>query len=72
MQKYLNKIICGDCIEVMKKLPGNSVDLVVTSPPYADNRKNTYGGISPDKYVEWFLLRSVEILRILKTPGRLF
>ena len=69
MQKYLNKIICGDCVNVMKKLPHNCVDLVVTSPPYADNRKNTYGGISPDKYVEWFLPISVEILRVLKDAG---
>jgi site-specific DNA-methyltransferase (adenine-specific)/site-specific DNA-methyltransferase (cytosine-N4-specific) len=53
----------------MKKLPENYVDLIVTSPPYADNRKNTYGGISPDKYVEWFMPVSYEILRILKNTG---
>lgn len=45
-------VILGDCLDVLKSLPSNSVDLIVTSPPYADQRKGTYGGISPDKYVE--------------------
>jgi modification methylase len=38
---YLNTIICADCLEAMKKMPSNSVDLVVTSPPY--NLKNSTG-----------------------------
>jgi modification methylase len=38
---FLNKIICGDSIEVMRQIPDNSVDLVVTSPPY--NLKNSTG-----------------------------
>ena len=33
----------------------NTIDLIITSPPYADQRKSTYGGISTDQYVEWFL-----------------
>jgi len=45
----------GDCKEQLKFLPDNSVDLVVTSTPYADHRKSKYGGIQPDKYVKWFL-----------------
>lgn len=59
----------GDCREVLKELPDNSVDLIFTSPPYADQRKNTYGGIRPDKYVEWFLPASQEMLRVLKPTG---
>src|SRR5215213_5518045 len=59
----------GDSVEQLKKLPDNSVDLIVTSPPYADQRKNTYGGIHPDKYVEWFLPVSKELLRVLKPTG---
>lgn len=35
----------GDSQEVLKELPDNSVDLIFTSPPYADQRKSTYGGI---------------------------
>jgi site-specific DNA-methyltransferase (adenine-specific) len=45
-------LILGDCVEKLKDLKGESVDLIVTSPPYSDCRKNTYGGIHPDKYVE--------------------
>jgi len=48
-------LFLGDSKEMLKKLQDNSVDLVVTSPPYADQRKGTYGGIHPDKYVDWFL-----------------
>lgn len=62
-------IILGDCKEKLKLLDNNSVDLIVTSPPYADQRKNTYGGIRPDKYVEWFLPISEQLLRVLKPTG---
>lgn len=34
IDKYLNKITCGDCYELIKELPDNSVDLIVTDPPY--------------------------------------
>ncbi len=59
----------GDCKEVMMELLDNSVDLIFTSPPYADQRKNTYGGIHPDEYVAWFLPISIELLRVLKPTG---
>lgn len=59
----------GDSKEQLKFLPDNSVDLIVTSPPYADQRKSTYGGIHPDKYVEWFLPISEQLLRVLKPTG---
>ncbi len=59
----------GDSKEELKKLCDNSVDLIVTSPPYADQRKETYGGIHPDRYVEWFLPVSKELLRVLKPTG---
>ncbi|MCU0433848.1 MAG: site-specific DNA-methyltransferase [Bacteroidia bacterium] len=62
-------IFLGDCKEKLKLIPDNSVDLIITSPPYADQRKSTYGGIHPDKYVEWFLPISGELLRVLKPTG---
>ena len=62
-------MIQGDCLEVLKDFPDNSVDLIFTSPPYADQRKNTYGGIEPDKYVDWFLPISAQLLRVLKPTG---
>lgn len=62
-------IYLGDSKDQLKLLPDNSVDLVITSPPYADQRKNTYGGIRHDKYVEWFLPISEQLLRVLKPTG---
>ncbi|MFZ3015821.1 MAG: site-specific DNA-methyltransferase [Minisyncoccia bacterium] len=58
-----------DCLDVLKSLPDNSIDLIVTSPPYADQRTKTYGGIKADKYVEWFLPITKELLRVLKPKG---
>lgn len=69
MLPYYNKIICGDCEEVLKNLPDNSIDLIFTSPPYADQRNNTYGGIKPDHYVSWFMPKADQFLRILKPSG---
>lgn len=63
------KLALGDCREILKNLKDNSIDLIFTSPPYADSRKRTYGGVSPDDYVEWFLPISKELLRVLKTDG---
>jgi len=63
------QLYLGDCKEILTQLPNNSVDLIFTSPPYADQRKNTYGGIHPDKYVKWFLPIAKELLRVLKPTG---
>ncbi len=63
------ELYLGDCRKILKDLPDNSVDLIFTSPPYADQRKNTYGGIPPDKYVAWFLPITSELLRVLKPTG---
>ncbi len=62
-------IYLGDSKEQLKLLLNDSVDLIVTSPPYADQRNSTYGGISHDKYVEWFLPISEQLLRVLKPTG---
>lgn len=62
-------IYAGDCKDVLGTLPENHVDLVVTSLPYADRRLSTYGGTAPEKYVEWFLPRSEQFLRVLKPSG---
>jgi site-specific DNA-methyltransferase (adenine-specific)/site-specific DNA-methyltransferase (cytosine-N4-specific) len=67
--EIIANLILGDCKEELKKLEDDSIDLIVTSPPYADQRKNTYGGIHPNKYVEWFLPISKELLRVLKPTG---
>ncbi|HEY85287.1 MAG TPA: site-specific DNA-methyltransferase [Chloroflexi bacterium] len=65
----VNQIIQGDCLDVLQQFPDNSIDFIFTSPPYADQRKKTYGGVKPDEYVGWFLPRSEQFLRVLKPTG---
>lgn len=69
MKSQNTTIILGDCLEQLRKIPENSVDLILTSPPYADQRKNTYGGIHPNKYVDWFSPIASELKRVLKPSG---
>ena len=67
--KLKTNLYLGDCRSELKKISDNSVDLIVTSPPYADQRQATYGGVNVDEYVEWFLPVSNELLRVLKPTG---
>lgn len=69
IDEFLDKVFQGDCLKILPQIPKASVDLIVTSPPYADNRKHTYGGIPPEDYVEWFLPISQELYRVLKADG---
>lgn len=63
------EILQGDCLDVLSRQKADSIDLIVTSPPYADSRKGTYGGIHPDKYVDWFLARAEQFFHVLKPTG---
>ena len=63
-------VICGDSRDVLRRFKGQ-VDLIVTSPPYADARKRHYAGIHPDKYVEWFLTFHQPFFDALKPSGSL-
>ena len=65
----VNRLFLGSSMEVLKDFPNGSVNLIVTSPPYADQRKNTYGGIQPEDYVDWFLPISEQLKRVLKDDG---
>lgn len=65
----LDTIVQGDCEEVLRSFPDNSIDLIFTSPPYADQRRHAYGGVSPDDYVAWFLPKAQQLLRVLKPTG---
>jgi site-specific DNA-methyltransferase (cytosine-N4-specific) len=59
----------GDSLELLKSLPSSSVNLVVTSPPYALHFKKAYGNEHKDHYVEWFLPFAKEIQRVLTEDG---
>ena len=67
-----NILFNGDASIILadfEKFPDNSVNLIVTSPPYADKRKNSYKGVPSAKYVEWFLPITEQLFRILKDNG---
>ncbi len=65
----ISEIRQGDCLDVLPMQDNASIDLIFTSPPYADRRQHTYGGIKPENYVDWFLPRSEQFLRVLKPSG---
>lgn len=71
IKNFTNSFLVGDCEAIMKEMPARSVDLVVTSPPYADQRDygNSTASIDPEQYVAWFLPKAKQIYRILKTDG---
>ena len=67
------RILEGDCLTVLRRgdVEAESVHLVVTSPPYAMARADSYGGIPADEYAAWFLPRAAEFVRILAPDGSL-
>ena len=69
MKQIKTDLYLGDCLDVLADFGDDSFDLIMTSPPYADRRSKTYGGISPDAYVDWFMPRAEEFLRVLKPSG---
>lgn len=69
MKRPAANLLLGDCGSVLSGIQDNSIDLIVTSPPYTDRRADTYGGIKPKEYVEWFTPKSEEFLRVLKPTG---
>src|SRR4030067_3496716 len=68
----LDRIYTGDSKKLLRDsgvIRSGSIDLVITSPPYGRKRKHAYGGVQPEKYVEWFLPISEQLLRVLKPTG---
>lgn len=63
------EILLGDCLSVLKGFQNNTIDLIVTSPPYADQRAKTYGGIRPEDYTNWFMPIANELQRVLRPTG---
>ena len=64
-------IMQGDCCDLMAEMPSDIIDLIVTSPPYADQRASTYGGTDPNHYIDWFVPIADEMQRVLKPTGSL-
>ncbi|MDT7540580.1 MAG: hypothetical protein QOE33_484 [Acidobacteriota bacterium] len=72
--KSLNRIVCGDALKVLRRLPAESIDCVITSPPYWSLRDYGVEGqhgleASPDEYIERLCAVFDEIKRVLKPRG---
>ena len=65
----VDQVVPGDALEILPTIASHSVDLVVTSPPYADNRKATYEGWPTTEYVQKLLPIIDELARVLKPDG---
>ena len=65
----LGRAYLSDSLELMRQIPDCSVNLVLTSPPYALHFKKEYGNASKTDYVAWMLPFAREIMRILKDDG---
>ena len=74
IDKYINKIIKGDCLELLKKIPDNSVDMTFADPPF--NLKKKYNGYKDSlefkEYIEWCDEWIGEMVRITKPTGSIF
>ncbi len=65
----LGAAILGDSMQMLRSIKTSSVDLVMTSPPFALTRKKEYGNEPVERYLEWFTPFCLEIKRILKPTG---
>lgn len=74
LDKYINKIIKGDCLELLKRIPDNSVDMTFADPPF--NLKKKYNGYKDSlefkEYIEWCDEWIGEMVRITKPTGSIF
>lgn len=66
---HKGKAYVGDALELLRGLESESVDLVMTSPPFALQRKKEYGNQGEDAYVDWLLQFGIEVKRVLKDTG---
>jgi site-specific DNA-methyltransferase (adenine-specific) len=70
---FWNEIVCGDSADLLKSVPANSVDLVITSPPYFQQREYDGGGVGnekkPDEYISALMKIFRECVRVIKPTG---
>jgi len=62
---------CGDSLKLLKKLPSKSINLIMTSPPFALRRKKTYDNVDANEYTDWFMPFAHEFYRVLCNDGSL-
>jgi DNA modification methylase len=59
----------GDALDLLRRMPAESVDLVLTSPPFALQRQKSYGNVDQNEYVDWLLRFTLEVWRVTKSTG---
>jgi len=65
----LGAAFLGDSLEILSNIPNNSVNLIVTSPPFALTRQKEYGNKPETEYIDWFMQFAKEIYRVLTKDG---
>ena len=69
LETKMGAAFLGDSSELLAAIPDESVDLIMTSPPYALHFKKEYGNVDQDRYVNWLLSFAPDVRRILKPSG---
>lgn len=74
IDKYLNRIIQGDCLELFKNIPDNSVDMTFADPPFNLQKKYTSykDNLEFQEYLDWCEKWIVEMVRVTKPTGSIF
>ena len=76
IEDYLNKVIQGDCLEIMKQMPDKCVDLVLTDPPYGMDYKSNWGTthekIHNDDNLDWLSVFALELSRTVEKDGHVY
>jgi len=65
----MGKAYVGDGLDLLKRMPSESIDLAITSPPFALQRQKEYGNLDQNEYVDWLLMFAPEVKRVLKKIG---
>ncbi|MEA1972342.1 MAG: DNA methyltransferase [Candidatus Cloacimonadota bacterium] len=74
INKYINKILLGDCLKLFKKMPDNSVDVTFADPPFnlKKNYKNYKDRLEFQEYLDWCEIWISEMVRVTKPTGSIF
>lgn len=68
-ETLLGRVFLGNTLDLMSSIPNESVNLIMTSPPFGLVRKKDYGNVDAEKYLEWFSQFANEFKRILRKDG---
>ena len=65
----LGAAYCGDSLELLAAMPDSSINLVMTSPPFALQRQKAYGNKEQSEYIDWLAQFAMQVHRVLKDDG---